>query len=229
MTNKIIALGDSIIKGVVLNIEQTGKMHYALSDRTIVDQVANKMQLEVVNLGKMGCTIETGERILDRYLAQIDGAKYALLCFGGNDSDYNWRAIATNPRGEHHPKTPIALFEKIYTRIIDKVRKAGITPLIMTLPEMDAKRYYEFFTSVFSDEEKRNVARWLKQGAEAIQAGHELYNDAVKRVAAAADAELLDISKAFDDKNKCLCIDGIHPNSYGQKLISGEVVIPFGG
>ena len=99
----------------------------------------------------------------------------------------------------------------------------------MTLPEMDAQRYYEFFTSVFSDEEKRNVARWLKQGAEAIQAGHELYNDAVKRVAAAADAELLDISKAFDDKKKCLCIDGIHPNSYGQKLISGEVVIPFGG
>ncbi len=229
MTNKIIALGDSIIKGVILNIEQTGKMHYALSDRTIVDQVANKMQLEVVNLGKMGCTIESGERILDRYLGQIDGAKYALLCFGGNDSDYNWRAIATNPRGEHHPKTPIALFEKIYARIIDKVRKAGITPLIMTLPEMDAQRYYEFFTSVFSDEEKRNVARWLKQGAEAIQAGHELYNDAVKRVAAAADAELLDISKAFDDKKKCLCIDGIHPNSYGQKLISGEVVIPFGG
>lgn len=219
MKSKIIALGDSIIKGVVLNIEENGKMHYVLTNNTIVDQMANKMHLEAVNLGKMGCTIETGERILDRHLALMNDAKYALLCFGGNDSDYNWRAIATHPKGEHHPKTPIALFEKIYARIIDKVRTAGVTPIVMTLPEMDAERYYAFITSVFSYEEKRNIERWLKRGVEAIEAGHELYNDAVKRVAAAADVQLLDISKAFDNKSECLCIDGIHPTCYGQKMM----------
>ena len=71
MKSKIIALGDSIIKGVVLNIESSGKLHYALSDCNIMDQVANKTHHEVVNLGKMGCTIEAGERILD-------GARYSL-------------------------------------------------------------------------------------------------------------------------------------------------------
>ena len=29
MKTKLIALGDSIIKGVLLNIETTGQMHYA--------------------------------------------------------------------------------------------------------------------------------------------------------------------------------------------------------
>lgn len=218
--SKIIALGDSIIKGVVLNIEDSGQFHYALAERNIVDRIADKHQLEVVNLGKMGCTIETGERILDRHLPNIENAKYALLCYGGNDSDYNWRDIATSPTSEHAPKTPISIFEKTYMRIIDKVRKAGLIPLVMSLPPMDAEKYYKFFTSVFSAEEKRNVSRWLKTGADAIWAGHELYNDAVKRVAAASDSVLLDLSSVFKKPEKTLCIDGIHPNLDGQREIA---------
>lgn len=223
MKSKIIALGDSIIKGVVLNIESNGKLHYALSDRNIVDQVANKTNHEAINLGKMGCTIETGERILDRHLGNIENAQYALLCYGGNDSDYNWRAIAQSPRGEHQPKTPISVFEKTYARIIDKVRQAGLTPIVMSMPAMDAERYYQFFTSVFSDEEKRNVSRWLKNGTDAIWAGHELYNDAIKRVATATDAMLVDVSKAFSQPDKYLCIDGIHVNAMGQTKIAAVI------
>ena len=223
MKTKIIALGDSIIKGVVLNIESNGKLHYALSDRNIVDQVANKTNYEAINLGKMGCTIEAGEKILDRHLGDIENAQYALLCYGGNDSDYNWRAIAQSPRGEHQPKTPISIFEKTYARIIDKVRQAGLTPIVMSMPAMDAERYYQFFTSVFSDEEKRNVSRWLKNGTDAIWAGHELYNDAIKRVAAATDAILVDVSRAFSQPDKYLCIDGIHVNAMGQTKIADAI------
>lgn len=223
MKSKIIALGDSIIKGVVLNIESNGKLHYALSDRNIVDQVANKTNHEAINLGKMGCTIEAGEKILDRHLGDIENAQYALLCYGGNDSDYNWRAIAQSPRGEHQPKTPISVFEKTYARIIDKVRQAGLTPIVMSMPAMDAERYYQFFTSVFSDEEKRNVSRWLKNGTDAIWAGHELYNDAIKRVAAATDTILVDVSKAFSQPDKYLCIDGIHVNAMGQTKIAAVI------
>ena len=224
MKSKIIALGDSIIKGVILNIESNGKLHYALSDCNIVDQVANKTNHEVVNLGKMGCTIEAGERILDRHLGKIENAEYALLCYGGNDSDYNWRAIAQSPKGEHQPKTPISVFEKTYARIIDKVRQAGLTPIVMSMPAMDAERYYQFFTAVFSDEEKRNVSRWLKNGAEAIWAGHELYNDAVRRVAQACDVQLIDASTVFGDASKCLCVDGIHPNRLGQSKIASAII-----
>jgi lysophospholipase L1-like esterase len=220
MKSKIVALGDSIIKGVVLNIEETGKMHYALTDHSIVDQVASSKHLEAINLGKMGCTIEAGERILDRHIYSIENGEYAILCYGGNDSDYNWRAIASNPTGEHHPKTAIGVFEKTYARIIAKVKEAGLKPIVLSLPPMDSEKYYNFFTSVFSAEEKKNVSRWLKNGAKAIQAGHELYNDAVKRVAATADALLVDVSSAFKKPERYICADGIHINADGQQIIA---------
>lgn len=220
MKSKIIALGDSIIKGVVLNIEQSGKMHYALADHCIADQIASKRHMEAVNLGKMGCTIEAGERILDHHLPSIENAEYAILCYGGNDSDYNWRAIASNPRGEHHPKTSIGVFEKTYARIISKIRAAGIKPVVMSLPPMDSEKYYNFVTSVLSAEEKHNVGRWLKKGVSAIEAGHELYNDAVRRVAAKTDALLVDVSSAFKQPGGCLCADGIHINAHGQEIIA---------
>ena len=154
----------------------------------------------------------------------MNDAKYALLCFGNNDCDYYWRAIATNPKGEHHPKTPISVFEKAYARIIDKLRKAGVTPIIMTMPTMDAERYCQFVSSVLSEEEKRNLNKWLKTGAEAIWAGHELYNDAIKRIAAAVDAQLVDVSSIWKNTSKCLCVDGVHPNAEGLKTI-GEAIV----
>lgn len=220
MKSKIIGLGDSIIKGVVMNVEETGRMHYALIEDNIAERVANIKQMEAVNLGKMGCTIQVGEHILDRHLSSMENGEYAILCFGGNDSDYNWRAIASNPGGEHHPKTAIGVFEKIYARIIAKIKQAGMKPIVMTLPPMDSAKYYNFLTSVFSSEEKRNVSRWLKGGASAIQAGHELYNDAVKRVAASTDAMLVDVSSAFKHPDRYLCADGIHINAHGQHVIA---------
>lgn len=223
MKAKLIALGDSIVKGVLLNQEFNGTTHYALADNNIVDLVAQQLHLESTNLGKMGCTIDVGERILDRHIAEFKEGGYVILSYGGNDCDYNWRAIAQDPSAEHHTKTPISLFEKTYARIIAKVREAGLIPLVMSLPAMDAERYYKFFTSVFSEEEKRNVSAWLKDGYDAIWAAHELYNDAVKRVALAADVQLLDVSMVFGDAGKCLCIDGTHPNTLGQSKIAAAI------
>ena len=159
MKSKIIALGDSIIKGVVLNIEVNGKMHYAMTDHNIIDQVADNLRTEVVNLGKMGCTVEAGERILDRYVGRLEGTKYVLMCYGGNDSDYDWCAIANSPKQEHHPKTPLRVFETTYARVINKVREMGYTPLVLSLPPMNAQCYFDHFTRKFDDQQKNNVLK----------------------------------------------------------------------
>jgi lysophospholipase L1-like esterase len=221
---KIAALGDSIIKGVLFNKEENGRIHYSLSDRNIVDRVANGLHGEVLNLGKMGCTIEAGERILERNLARLEGARYVLLCYGGNDSDYDWNAIANSPESEHYPKTPLRIFEKTYMRVVNKVREMGYIPVIMSLPPMDAQRYFDFFTSTFSDVQKSNVLEWLKGSVETIWAGHELYNDAVKRVANATDCVLVDCTTTLGDGKGYLCEDGIHPNLAGQSKIASIIL-----
>ena len=182
------------------------------------------MHCEVMNLGKMGCTVEAGERILERYIDTLDGTKYVLMCFGGNDSDYNWKAIADSPKEKHYPKTLLRTFEKTYARVINKVREMGFTPLIMSLPPMDAQQYFDFFTSTFTEEQKSNVMKWLKGSVNTIWAGHELYNDAVKRVASATDCVLIDCTTSLGDGKGYLCKDGIHLNQAGQSKIASIII-----
>ncbi len=221
---KLTALGDSIIKGVLFTQEENGKGHYSMSDQNIADRVAAGLHCEVLNLGKMGCTIETGERILDRYLSRLQGTKYVLMCYGGNDSDYDWKAIANNPEVEHLPNTSLRLFEKTYVRIINKVRDIGYIPLIMSLPPMDAQSYFDFVTTTYTDVQKSNVMKWLKGSVETIWAGHELYNDAVKRVANTTDSMLVDVTTTLGHGKGYLCADGIHPNLAGQSKIASIIL-----
>lgn len=224
LSMKLVALGDSIIKGVLFTQEESGRTHYSLADHNIADRVAAALNSEVVNLGKMGCTIEVGERILQRHLDQLGDATYILMCYGGNDSDYDWKAIAENPETNHKPKTPLGVFEKTYARIINTIQTMGYTPLILSLPPMNAQRYFDFFTSTFNEIQKKNVLRWLNGSIETIWAGHELYNDAVKRIANATNCQLIDLTNALGDGNGYLCSDGIHPNTTGQSKIASSIL-----
>lgn len=221
---KLVALGDSIVKGVLFNQEENGRWHYALSDHNMVDYVADQLHCEAINLGKMGCTIENGERILSRSTERLDGANYVLICYGGNDSDYNWKAIADFPEAEHHPKTPLSIFEKTYVRVINKVKEMGYTPLVLTLPPINAQQYFEHFTQHFDEGQKKNVLKWLKGNIDTIWAGHELYNDVVKRVATATNTRLIDVNSALLRQKDYLCEDGIHPNNKGQFLIAKSIL-----
>ena len=59
---KLVALGDSIIKGVLLQSEGEHS-RYSLANKSIVECCAEKLGGESLNLGKMGCTIEAEERM----------------------------------------------------------------------------------------------------------------------------------------------------------------------
>ncbi len=217
---KIVALGDSIIKGVLFSKEENGRGQYSLSDNNIVDNVANQLHGESVNLGKMGCTIDLGARILNRHLNVLGGSKYIIMCYGGNDSDYNWQAIANNPRKEHHPKTPLTVFENTYKTLVYQVREMGLIPIILSLPPMDPQKYFDFFTSTFTDKQRANVLKWLNGSVETIRAGHELYNDVVKRVAESTNSTLIDVTTPLGNGVGYLCPDGIHPNAAAQNKIA---------
>ena len=223
---KLVALGDSIIKGVLVQSEGE-RSRYSLADKSIVECCAEKLGGESLNLGKMGCTIEAGERILDRYLDKMSGARYVLLEYGGNDSDYNWQEIAEAPEKEHFPRTRLEVFEQVYERVINKIKAMGAIPLVLSLPPMDAERYFAFFSQKWEEGFRANVMRWLGGSTNTIMSGHELYSLATMRVAQHTGAQWIDVTSGLlKDHNfrAYLCDDGIHPNERGQRMIAEAVL-----
>ena len=223
---KLVALGDSIIKGVLVQSEGE-RSRYSLADKSIVECCAEKLGGESLNLGKMGCTIEVGERILNRYLDKMSGAQYVLLEYGGNDSDYNWQEIAEAPEKEHFPRTRLEVFEQVYERVINKVKEMGAIPLVLSLPPMDAERYFAFFSQKWEDGFRANVMRWLGGSTNTIMSGHELYNLATMRIAQRAGAQWIDVTSGLlkgHNFRAYLCDDGIHPNERGQRVIAEAVL-----
>lgn len=227
---KLVALGDSVIKGVILDSVE-GRGRYSLADKSIVDRCAECLGVEGVNLGKMGCTIEAGERILDRFTDRVTGARFVLLECGGNDSDYDWKAIAEAPSDKHLARTPIEVFESVYERVVNKVKELGAIPLVLSLPPMDAQRYFEFFSNGWSQERKDNVLRWLGGSTNTIMSGHELYNLATMRVAQRTGAQWIDVTSGLLKDNHFrdyLCDDGIHPNEMGQRKMAEAIMSALG-
>lgn len=223
---KLVALGDSIIKGVLVQSEGE-RSRYSLADKSIVECCAEKLGGESLNLGKMGCTIEVGERILNRYLDKMSGAQYVLLEYGGNDSDYNWQEIAEAPEKEHFPRTRLEVFEQVYERVINKIKEMGAIPLVLSLPPMDAERYFAFFSQKWEDGFRANVMRWLGGSTNTIMSGHELYNLATMRIAQRAGAQWIDVTSGLlkgHNFRAYLCDDGIHPNERGQRMIAEAVL-----
>ena len=227
---KLVALGDSVIKGVILDSVE-GRGRYSLADKSIVDRCAECLGVEGVNLGKMGCTIEAGERILDRFTDRVTGARFVLLECGGNDSDYDWKAIAEAPSDKHLARTPIEVFESVYERVVNKVKELGAIPLVLSLPPMDAQRYFEFFSNGWSQDRKDNVLRWLGGSTNTIMSGHELYNLATMRVAQRTGAQWIDVTSGLLKDNHFrdyLCDDGIHPNEMGQRKMAEAIIQNIG-
>lgn len=223
---KLVALGDSIIKGVLVQSEGE-RSRYSLAEKSIVECCAERLGGESLNLGKMGCTIEAGERILNRCLDKMSGAQYVLLEYGGNDSDYNWQEIAEAPEKEHFPRTRLEVFEEVYERVINKIKAMGAIPLVLSLPPMDAERYFAFFSQKWEDGFRANVMRWLGGSTNTIMSGHELYNLATMRVAQRTGTQWIDVTSGLlKDHNfrAYLCDDGIHPNERGQRMIAEAVL-----
>ena len=64
----------------------------------------------MVNRSKMGATISKGESLVQHDLNRGLEADYALVAYGGNDSDYDWAAIDADPAGDHRPRTELLPF-----------------------------------------------------------------------------------------------------------------------
>ena len=220
MIDSICIFGDSIMKGVIFDAIKGRYIFLKNSFLNILGMRNSNIRVE--NYAKFGCTITVGKKLIEKHAAELPGYKYTALEFGGNDCDFDWKAISENPDGIHIPKTPIDEFEKYYSEIIDSVADMGSTPVLFSLPPLNARRYFSWISRGLNAE---NILRWLGD-EEHIYRWHEMYNIAVVKLAAIKDVRLIDIRRAFletRDYLGLLCEDGIHPNEAGHALIS-EVI-----
>ncbi len=216
-----LIFGDSIARGVVFNSE---KNRYQISKASAVQLIQEESGIEIINRSHMGMTVEGGLRQMESDLARGYTADVAFLEFGGNDADFDWKAISEDPRREHLPKTTLDRFETDIKQMITSLKGAGMRVVMTTLPPMIADRYFDFFSKGGLNQE--NILTWLGD-VNKIYRYHERYSLKLTKIARETGCHLIDLREAFLEKwdhSPYFCEDGIHPNDMGQRLI-GETVL----
>lgn len=202
------------MKGIVLDAGRYRPLesgHFA--------RFSERFQVQIHNCSHFGYTVRKGAVLLQRMLERGNGGEVALLEYGGNDCDFDWKAVAQNPEGKFDPKTPPEEFCALYADLVRGLQKRGVTVALMTLPPIDAERYLHWVAS--GEQERKNILRWLGD-VQRIYRFQEMYSGLVARVAAETGALLADVRTSFlqrRDTGALLCGDGIHPNAAGHQLL----------
>ena len=215
----ICVFGDSLSRGVVLD---EAKKRYIFSKNSFIDLFHKVTNIDVDNYAKFGCTITKGESILEKHLANIGEYAETVLEFGGNDCDFDWTAISNDPNGQYLPKTPLDVFEKTYAKMIELVRSYHSRPVMLSLPPIDAERY---FNQITAGRNAENILQWLGD-TQRIYRHHEMYNISIAKIAMQYQVPLIDIRSSFlatKNYKNLICSDGIHPNESGHALIFKEI------
>ena len=220
--HSISIMGDSILRGVVLN-NNTKK--YSISNTINMDSIAQMYSIEVTNLSRFGCTVDRGYEYVSRFLQKGNRTDALMLELGGNDSDFNWADIATNPDAEHSPKTPLDKFTEIYRNIIKLLRDHKILPVITTLPPVCPERYLDWVCRDGLDRDA--ILHWLGGSPNTIYRYQENYSRAIEGLAAESGSVCVDLRGAFLANRRIdglYCEDGIHPNEAGQLIIRKTLI-----
>ena len=202
--------GDSLLKATMP--DEQFRYHFHLPE--VMERYSGR-QTEVVNRSKMGATIRKGQALLEHDLQRGMQADYALIAYGGNDSDFDWDAVQAHPQESHLPRTTLADFKEILLCMIRELRERGVQPVLMTLPPIDAQRYLDFLCREGRSRER--ILDWLGD-TQRIYRHQELYSDTVARLAYETGTPLIGVREMFLDEKrlpKLIAADGIHMTMEG--------------
>jgi acyl-CoA thioesterase-1 len=195
----IAALGDSVTVGP----KAVGKRKPAPSYVVIL---GTKLGEPVVNAG---VSSDTSTRMLARLDKDVllRHPRVVLIMAGLNDAAY----VDPGPKARTEPRVPEAEYEKNLTAIVERVRKAKATPVLLTPNPMT--RAYRYQNMPFYQEND-------------INDGLAPYTDAVRRVARVTGACLVDIFADWQHQgeHRKWIPDGLHPNAEGHRRIAAKVM-----
>lgn len=209
---KSVFYGDSLLKGTVP--DENGRYAFRWDEF-----LGGEVSRSVINRARFGATAEKGLAMVQRDLQRGLEAEIALIDFGGNDSDYDWAAIAADPAAEHHPRTPLTRYLAVLDELTDALLQAGIRPVLMNLPPINAQRYFECICSRVPEHE--NILRWLGS-VDVIYRYQEMYSNAMTEFARGKNLPLIDVRRIFlprHDLPELIAADGIHLSRAGYGLL----------
>lgn len=216
---KLCVLGDSVLKGIQWD---TASSKHVVRDELGWNEIADRAGLVVENLSKFGCTVTKAwdfvqKRMANGFLKSMPDM--VIMDFGGNDSDFNWKAVSERPLEVHEPNTDISTFVGTYEAMLDAMVGKGVKPVITTLVPVQSSRYFDWFCHNLCID-RASVMSWLGV-VERIEHFQLTYSEAIQGIAAGRGIPLVDIRAAFEGARgmDTMCDDGIHPNSNGQHLI----------
>ena len=214
MTKKIALFGHSILRGIVLGDDN----RYHISKDVDWQGIEKKFDISIENCSKMGLCVNGGKAKLSNFLKSSPNIDSIILEYGGNDSDYCWKSVSQNPHGNYLPKTDLNQFSADLIDMVQMIREHNIRPILMTLPPIIAKKYFNF---ICQGNNRENIETFLGD-IQIIYRRQELYSNEISKVARIMNTDLVDVRQQFlqaYDIDKLYCQDGIHPNLEGQKLI----------
>ena len=219
----ITVYGDSILKGVLL---EDGK--YKIN-RDFEQSLAEESGGTIRNKAHFGSTIGKAMGLIERDCAVPGAGETALLEFGGNDCDYDWKAIAADPAGSHFCNTPPEDFARAYRRAIRLLTESGRRALVLTLPPIHAERYFRFICR--DGLSRSSILAWLGD-VDAIYRWQRTYSELAAEIAREEGSPVVDLRRVFrlDGRSmeELLCLDGIHPSRAGQGLICRSIAEALG-
>lgn len=213
--------GDSISKGIIFD---EVKRKYVILEGNYVTLLKGKFNGIIRNTAKFGNTLIKGVHKLKDDIVN-NKPDVVLLEYGGNDCDFNWIEVCSNPNSVHKPKTDFDIFVSKLKETLHFLKKNNITSVVMTLPPLNADRYLKWISKSDISAEA-NILKWLGNVSK-IYWWHEKYSSAVLKIAEDTNTKCIDIRASFlqyPDFTKFLCLDGIHPNKFGHEIIANKII-----
>ncbi|MBE5743061.1 MAG: SGNH/GDSL hydrolase family protein [Clostridiales bacterium] len=220
---KITVFGDSIGKGIVTD---SGKLE--VLSKNAVSLFERELGVKVDNRSIYGQSLKRiYERgLIDTYLNNVDTSarNVVVIELGGNDADFNWREVASNPKYDHDSKTSLKEFTAYYGEIIKKLKDNGVRVIACTIAPIDSERFFNNVIGTLTDKER--VLEFFKGDFNTIHRHQETFNNEILKNSYKYDVDVIDLRQKFLISNEfehLMCLDGIHPNECGHTQIYSAV------
>ncbi|NJP41272.1 hypothetical protein HCH52_09440 [Oscillospiraceae bacterium HV4-5-C5C] len=210
--------GDSVIKQLIWNDTEN---QYQVLQPAPLSSAAIPGLIRFQNHGQIGSTTEHALKTMQHFLSSDHRGDAVLLEYGGNDCDFNWRLVASDPAGAHQPHVLPERFTDNLTKLIQRIRDQGMVPLMMTLPPVDGPRYLNYLCKQ-KQLDPGHLLTFLGD-ANRISRFQEHYSWLVQQLADQLACPLVEVRQAFltrNDFHALICADGIHPSLAGYELIA---------